>query len=122
MKNIPILSVSAIAVFFSCSLQAEVSPNPLFTDGAVLQRGQPVPVWGTARDGEKVTVEFAGQSVGTTAADGKWSVRPATLTEFGPFAMTLAGGNRFAIKSLLVGEVRLDSGQSNIIRPFSNGT
>jgi sialate O-acetylesterase len=48
-----------------------VKPNPLFTDGAVLQRGQPVPVWGTARDGEKVTVEIAGQNVGATAAHGK---------------------------------------------------
>jgi len=104
------------------TLQAEVNPNPLFSGGAVLQSGQKITIRGTARDGEGITVGIQGRKASATAADGKWSVRPATLTEFGPFAMTLAGGNRFAIKSLLVGEVRLDSGQSNINRPFSNGT
>ena len=56
------------------ALHAEVKPNSLFSDGAVLQRDQKIPVWGTARDGEKITVEFQGQKVATTAANGKWSV------------------------------------------------
>jgi len=64
------LFVLLIAVAVSSSLCADVKPNPLFSDGAVLQRGQPVPVWGTARDGEKITVEFDHQKVSTTAADG----------------------------------------------------
>ncbi len=67
--------LKGLAVLVSGSLHADVKPNPLFTDGAVLQRGQPVPVWGTARDGEKVTVEFASQKITTSAADGKWSLR-----------------------------------------------
>jgi sialate O-acetylesterase len=54
----PISPLNGLAVLVSGSLHADVKPNPLFTDGAVLQRGQPVPVWGTARDGERVTVEF----------------------------------------------------------------
>jgi sialate O-acetylesterase len=79
----PTLSVLAIAALVSSPLHADVKPNPLFTDGAVLQRGQPVPVWGTARDGEKVTVEIDRQKVSTTAADGKWSVSLKPLKEGG---------------------------------------
>ena len=96
------------------SLHAEVKPNSLFTDGAVLQRGQKIPVWGSARDGENITVEFQGQKVSTTAAGGKWSVYLDPLTAGGPFTMTLAGDNTITIKDLLVGEVWLASGQSNM--------
>jgi sialate O-acetylesterase len=96
------------------SLCAEVKPNPLFSDSAVLQRGQKIPVWGTARDGEKVTVEFQGQKASTTAANGKWSVDLDPLTASGPFTMTLTGDNTVTIKDLLVGEVWIASGQSNM--------
>jgi sialate O-acetylesterase len=119
LKTIPSLSVFAIAAVISGPLHADVKPNPLFTDGAVLQRGQPVPVWGTARDGEKVTVEFAGQSVGTTAADGKWSVNLKPLKEGGPFTMKITGDNTVTVNNLLVGEVWVCSGQSNMEWPFS---
>ena len=63
---------------------ADVKPHVLFTDGAVLQRDMPVPVWGTADDGEKVTVKFQGQEVSTTAKDGKWMVKLAALKAGGP--------------------------------------
>lgn len=96
------------------TLHAEVKPNPLFSDGAVLQRGQKIPVWGTARDGEKVTVEFQGQKASATAAGGTWSVHLDPLTAGGPFTMTLTGDNTVTIKDLLVGEVWLCSGQSNM--------
>jgi len=68
-------------------LHAEVKPNVLFSDGAVLQRGQNVPVWGTANDGEKVTVEIAGQTASATAQVGKWKVELKTLVAGGPFSM-----------------------------------
>ncbi len=58
---------------------ADVKPHVLFTDGAVLQRGVPVPVWGTADEGETVTVKFQDQAVSTTAKDGKWMVKLAAL-------------------------------------------
>lgn len=98
----------------AATLHADVKPNPLFSDGAVLQRGQKIPVWGTARDGEKITVDFQGQKVSTTAVAGKWSVPLDPLTAGGPFTMTFTGDNTVAIKDLLVGEVWLASGQSNM--------
>jgi sialate O-acetylesterase len=118
-KTLPTSSALALALVFSASLRADVKPNPLFTDGAVLQRGQPVPVWGTARDGEKVTVEFAGQKVETTAAGGKWRVDLKPLKEGGPFAMKISGDNTVTVNNLLVGEVWVCSGQSNMEWKFT---
>ena len=118
-KSISTLNALALAVLVSGSLHADVKPNPLFTDGAVLQRGQPVPVWGTARDGEKVTVEFNNQKVTTTAADGMWSLNLKPLKEGGPFTMTITGDNAVTVNNLLVGEVWVCSGQSNMEWAFS---
>ena len=97
------------------TLHAAVKPNPLFTNNAVLQRGMPVPVWGTANEGEKVTVAFAGQKAETVAKDGKWKVTlPALKASSNPQTMTITGENTIAIKNVLVGEVWVCSGQSNM--------
>lgn len=95
-------------------LRADVVPASLFCDHAVLQQGVAVPVWGTAADGEQVTVGFAGQSVTTTARAGRWLVRLAPLAAGGPHTLTLTGRNRVVISDVLVGEVWVCSGQSNM--------
>ncbi len=102
------------ATLSSGLLHAEVKPNILFSDGAVLQRGQNVPVWGTANDGEKVTVELAGQTATTTAQGGKWKVELKPLEAGGPFSMKISGDNEVTVNNLLVGEVWVASGQSNM--------
>ena len=98
---------------------AEVKPNALFSDGAVLQQGGKAPVWGAAKDGEKVTVKFCGQEVSAVAKDGKWMVDLAPLQAGGPFTMTIAGENTIELKNILVGEVWLCSGQSNMAMTLS---
>ncbi|WP_043585029.1 sialate O-acetylesterase [Geminisphaera colitermitum] len=116
----PLICVSALIL--SCAAHADVVLAPLFRDGAVLQREKPVPVWGTADAGEKVTVTFAGQSVTTTAAaDGKWRVDLPALTASAE-ARTLAvqGKNKLAVNDVIVGEVWLASGQSNMEWRVSN--
>ena len=105
---------SLVILSIAPPLSAEVKPNPLFTDGAVLQGGREVPVWGTARDGEKVTVEFGDQKVTTTAANGAWRVNLKPLTVGGPFSMKVSGDNQVTIQNLLVGEVWVCSGQPNM--------
>ena len=66
----------AAVMLAQCAAWAEVKPNALFSEGAVLQQGVKVPVWGTANPGESVTVEFAGQTKQATAgADGRWMVK-----------------------------------------------
>jgi len=107
-------AVMAAVTVSSTFLHAEVKPNALFTDGAVLQRGQAVPVWGTANDGERVSIEFNGQKVETTAQGGKWSVSLKPLEAGGPFTMTISGENTVTVNDVMVGEVWVCSGQSNM--------
>jgi sialate O-acetylesterase len=105
----------AILVSLSgCLLYAVVKPNPLFTDGAVLQQGKNVPIWGTASTGEKITVTFQKQSVSTIAQDGMWIVSLKPLRAGGPFTMWISGENTMEIKEVMVGEVWVCSGQSNM--------
>ena len=98
------------------SASAEVIPNGLFSDHAILQQEMEVPVWGTARDGETVTVEIAGQKETATAKDGKWMVRLKNLQPGGPYSMKIAGDNVITLQDILVGEVWVCSGQSNMAR------
>jgi sialate O-acetylesterase len=111
-----------LAASLITSAQAEVKPNGLFDDGAVLQQKIVVPVWGTARDGEKVTVEFQGQTVSTVAKDGRWLVKLQPLTAGGPFTLTIMGDNTITFTNVLVGEVWLCSGQSNMAFKLNRAT
>ncbi|MBI4578324.1 MAG: sialate O-acetylesterase [Planctomycetes bacterium] len=87
----------------------------------VLQRDMEVPIWGTADPGEAVTVSIAGrQAKATAGADGKWMVRlqPFKTSEPAePIEMTVAGKNTIKVVDILVGEVWLASGQSNMQWP-----
>ncbi|HUJ11050.1 MAG TPA: sialate O-acetylesterase [Verrucomicrobiae bacterium] len=97
--------------------EAEVTPNPLFADNAVLQQGMKVPIWGTADPGERVRVEFAKQNVATTAdSAGKWLVHLAPMKAGGPYTLTISGKNKIVCTNVLVGEVWICSGQSNMER------
>ena len=115
MNNLPVI---VILLGIVATLRAEVRPNPLFTDNAVLQQGIPVPVWGTASDGEKVTVEFAGQKISSTASKGSWNVRLQPIkADSKPSIMTISGAtNTVTLTNLVVGEVWICSGQSNMER------
>jgi len=106
--------ITALLLTAASAAQAEVKLNALFTDGAVLQRELPVPIWGTASDGEKVTVSLAGQTAATTAKDGRWQVKLQPLKAGGPHVLTVEGTNKLEVKDVLVGEVWLCSGQSNM--------
>ncbi len=98
------------------SVQADVVPNFLFSNNAVLQRDKPIPVWGTASAGEQVAVSFAGQTLVTTAdADGNWRVDlPTQPANTSPTDMVIKGRNTLTFTNILVGEVWLASGQSNM--------
>lgn len=106
--------LAGLAVLTGPAARAAVKPHGLFTDGAVLQQEMRVPVWGTANSGERVTVTFQNQKVSTTARDGAWMIRLKPLKPGGPFTMTVAGENTIEIKNVLVGEVYVCSGQSNM--------
>jgi sialate O-acetylesterase len=103
-------------LFSMAAAQAAVKPSALFTDHLVLQRDCDVPVWGAADPGEAVKVTFNGQTRSTTAgADGKWMVHLSKLKAGGPFEMQIDGKNSIVIHDVLVGEVWLATGQSNMV-------
>jgi sialate O-acetylesterase len=96
--------------------RADVSLAPLFSDHAVLQRDKSIPVWGKADAGESVTVSFHGQTRATVATpDGRWIVYFDKLPADAQGTDLIAGGkNTLAIHDVVVGEVWLCSGQSNM--------
>lgn len=106
-----------LAVLSACTvLQAEVQPSSMFGDGMVLQRDMPVPVWGNAAPGEEVSVQFTGQSKSvTTDKNGKWQVTldPLKASDKG-MTLTIEGSNKLTFTDVLVGEVWVCSGQSNM--------
>jgi sialate O-acetylesterase len=109
---------SCLAVFF-LSLSglpgyADVALHPLFTENMVLQQKIDIPVWGTASDGEKITVAIHGQSKSTVARNGEWMLRLSPMDAGGPFTMTVEGNNTLTLNNVLVGEVWVCSGQSNM--------
>ena len=95
---------------------AALQAHGLFKDGAVLQQGMPVPVWGTTDQDGPVTVIIAAQTLTAQPKDGRWQVTLKPLKSGGaPLLMTITQGkDRVEIKDLLVGEVWIGSGQSNM--------
>jgi sialate O-acetylesterase len=111
-----ILAPMFLMLATATSTLADVKPSALFSDHMVLQSGMQVPIWGTASPGERVTVTLNAQRQSSVAqADGKWAVRLNNLEAGGPFQMTIAGNNTITISDVLVGEVWLGSGQSNMV-------
>jgi sialate O-acetylesterase len=97
------------------SVDARMAANELFSDNAVLQQGIKLPVWGTADNGEKITVSIAGQTVETTATGGHWRVELAPLKAGGPYTLSINGPNdKIEARNVLVGEVWVAGGQSNM--------
>lgn len=112
------LTTVAFLVWASISL-ADVTPHVLFADHMVLQQNASAPVWGTAADGEKVTVTLGDASATTNAdSDGKWMVRLNTGSADGHAkTLTIKGKNTIVLKDVLLGEVWIGSGQSNMQWP-----
>lgn len=116
IKTIALILLVVSADFVS---RANVQPNSLFSDNAVLQRNQRVPVWGTAASGERVSVKFAGQKISTVAKDSSWRIWLKPVQAGGPFTMTITGDNdSLTLTNILVGDVWLASGQSNMQFPI----
>jgi sialate O-acetylesterase len=108
-----------VFLFLVCSIFANANANVrmplLFSDGMVLQRNKPIPVWGWAAANEKIVVHFNKQTKSiTTDATGKWMVKLDSEKAGGPFELTITGKNKIVIKDVLVGEVWICSGQSNM--------
>ena len=93
-----------------------VSLPPVIGNHMVLQRDLPVPIWGWGEKGEKITVSFAGQSKSATVGkNGKWMLKLDKLkVNAKPSNLTVKGNNEIKLENILVGEVWICSGQSNM--------
>ncbi len=99
-------------------LRADVRLPQILSGHMILQREQPVRIWGWADAGERVTVDFSGQRAAADAdAEGKWQVFLNPMPAGGPYDMTVEGRNRIVLRDVLLGEVWIGSGQSNMVWP-----
>jgi sialate O-acetylesterase len=114
MKKLTLLALASLALV--PALRAELKLPGVITDHMVLQQEQADPIWGWDAPGAKITVSFGGQTVSTVAgADGKWQVKLAPLAANAtPQTLTVTGSTTHEIQDVLVGEVWLCSGQSNM--------
>ncbi|MBO7520973.1 MAG: hypothetical protein J6T16_01900 [Opitutales bacterium] len=115
MKILKVISCAALAAL-AAAAYADVKCANIFSDNMVLQAGAPIRVWGTADAGEKVSVKFMKSSAKTKAdKNGFWRVElPAKKYVKEGQEMVVQGKNKIVFKDVLVGEVWLGSGQSNM--------
>ena len=115
------LCLLAVLLTTATSVRANVSLPDVISDGMVVQQKQKVPIWGRADPGEPITVRFAGQSKKTIASpDGNWIVKlDPMIANATPASMIVSGNNTIELKNILVGEVWLVAGQSNMQRLLS---
>jgi sialate O-acetylesterase len=107
-----ILSVSIVSF-------GQIKLPKLISDGMILQRNTPVKIWGWAAKNEKVSVRFIDSTYTTIASeDGKWNVQLKKYKEGGPYEMVIKGSNLIAIHNIMIGDVWLCSGQSNMELPM----
>ncbi|ACE83348.1 sialate O-acetylesterase [Cellvibrio japonicus] len=113
------LSLLLTALFIPCTALADVTLPRLLTDGAVLQRDKPLNIWGWADEGEKVRVRFAGHEAVTHAANGHWQVTLPAMPAGGPYQLEVSGKNQLQRNNLLLGDVWIAAGQSNMEQPLN---
>ena len=116
------LTTACLAVLLGLLAPREAHADPtlpaVFSDHCVLQQGQPVAVWGRAEPGERIKVVVAGHSASAvTDGDGRWRVELPALEAGGPYALTVQGKTTLKLRDVLVGEVWVCSGQSNMAWP-----
>lgn len=103
------------AILSTGALWAEVRLPSVFSDGMVLQRDREIPVWGWDTPGQKIEVRLNGQSAeGITLDDGRWQVRLKPEPAGGPHELTVGGSTETVVHDVLIGEVWVCSGQSNM--------
>ncbi|WP_242155524.1 sialate O-acetylesterase [Aestuariivivens sediminis] len=108
-------------IWSSQSLKADVSVADIFSSNMVLQRNMDLKIWGTADPEEALTLSFNGQNLKTKAdKNGKWQLTLKPMSVGGPFEMILQGHNKLVLDNILIGDVWICSGQSNMAWAMKN--
>jgi len=113
-----VLSIILILISLETA-STQVRLPKLVSDNMVLQRNTEINLWGWSAPGEKVTIEFNRQTLHATAdSNGEWSTRLFPMEAGGPYTMEVKASNNLTINNILVGEVWISSGQSNMVLPM----
>src|SRR5689334_18949034 len=95
---------------------AQVKLPSLIRDSMILQRDVKINIWGWASSAEKIKIKFNGKTFkATTKSDGKWMVQLPPMKAGGPYTMNIDASNHVTINSILIGDVWICSGQSNMV-------
>jgi sialate O-acetylesterase len=117
-KRFVFLPVIFSALIITASLQGQVRLPRLISDGMVLQRGDSVKLWGWASPGESITINFTNKEYHTNAdSKGDWIIWLSGLQPGGPYDMLINANNSITVNDILIGDVWLCSGQSNMELP-----
>ena len=115
-----VLAITAWLLGGRTSLKAEVTLSHIIAEHMVLQRDRPVHLWGRANPGERVAITFRGHAAESTADSlGRWSVYLPPGNAGGPFSLSIQATNRIDFTDILVGDLWLASGQSNMEFPMA---
>ena len=116
-----LLAVCLLAVSTVTLSHAKVELPPVFADNMVLQQHTDAALWGKAEPGAKITITTTWSNAKTKVsadAEGKWFTRIATPVAGGPYEITFNDGDKVSLKNVLIGEVWICSGQSNMEMPM----
>ncbi len=104
-----------LALVFAVTTYGQVRLPKLISDGMVLQRDAGVKIWGWAAEGEKISIDFIDSTYNTTADDqGDWSIVLPKFSAGGPYEMQVSASNSITIRDIMIGDVWVCSGQSNM--------
>ncbi len=112
------IAAASLAVLGSLPAFADVKLPRLLSDGAILQRDKPLTIWGWADEGEKVSIKFAGKEQSALTKDGRWSVTFPAFKAGGPYELKVTGKNELTRSNILLGDLWLAAGQSNMELPL----
>ncbi|MBN2744147.1 MAG: beta galactosidase jelly roll domain-containing protein [Marinilabiliaceae bacterium] len=119
MRYLTRLTTITLALGMMVPMVAQIRLPKLVSDGMVLQHDTEVSIWGWGSQGEAIEVELNGhKGTTTTPASGKWQIQLKNLPAGGPYTMTIRGNDTVTINDVLVGDVWLCSGQSNMEMPM----
>jgi sialate O-acetylesterase len=117
MKSIFILFTLCV---LTLTAAAQIKLPRLVRDSMILQRDTKINIWGWAASGEKVNIKFNGKTYKTTTGkDGKWIIVLPAVKAGGPYTMDISGSNKISLKEILIGDVWICSGQSNMVHQMN---
>ncbi len=110
--------LSICTFIFSFPVFADVKLPRLVSDGLVLQRDKPINLWGWADEAEQVSVTLGKQTLTTETKSGRWHVTFKPLSAGGPYTLDIQGKNQLQVKDIMIGDVWITAGQSNMELPI----